>query len=134
MKRFLLLFTLLLITTAVSARFTALCDIQYRTQNGWSDTYRAKVVFLSGYEMQPKQYSNEVYAAIWFSEDECAIIKLDVTHISTNFRMKDFKSIYWVKSYIDGKQVNTEYERFWRITSKHSLGDFIDENISSGLL
>lgn len=133
MKRFLLLFTLLLITTVASASFTALCDIQYKTQNGWSDTYRAKVVFLSGCEMQPKQYSNEVYAAIWFSEDECAIIKLDVTHISTNFSMKDFKSIYWVKSYIDGKQVNTEYERVWRITSKQALGGFIDKNISSGL-
>lgn len=133
MKRFLLLFTLLLITTVASASFTALCDIQYRTQNGWSNTYRAKVVFLSECEMQPQKYSNEVYAAIWFSGDECAIIKLDVTHISTNFKMKDFKSIYWVKSYIDGKQVNREYERDWRITSKQALGGFIDKNISSGL-
>lgn len=47
--------------------------------------------------------------------------------------MKDFKSIYWIESYIDGKQVNTEYERVWRITSKNSLGNFIDKNISSGL-
>lgn len=133
MKRFLLLFICVLITTVASARFTALCDIQYKTQSGWSDKYRAKVIFLSGCEMQPQQYSNEVYVAIWFSEDECAIIKLDVTHISANFRMKDFKSIYWVNSYIDGKQVNTEYERTWRITSKEALGDFIDKNISSGL-
>lgn len=133
MKRFLLLFICVLITTAASARFMALCDIQYKTQNGWSDIYRAKVIFLSGCEMQPQQYSNEVYAVIWFSEDECAIIKLDVTHISAKFRMKDFKSIYWVQSYIDGKQVNTEYERTWRITSKKTSGGFIDKNISSGL-
>lgn len=133
MKRLLLFTICIIITTAASARFVALCDIQYRTHNGWSDTYRAKVVFLSGCEMQPKQYSNEVYVAIWFSEDECAIIKLDVTHISVNFGIKDFKSIYWVKSYIDGKQVNTEYERMWRITSKTSFGSFIDEDISSGL-
>ena len=133
MKRFLLLFACVLITTAASARFTALCDIQYKTQNGWSDQYRAKVIFLSGCEMQPQQYSNEVYVAIWFSEEECAIIKLDVTHISVNFGIKDFKSIYWIESYIDGKQVNTEYERVWRITSKNSLGNFIDKNISSGL-
>lgn len=89
MKRFFLLFTCVLITTVASARFTALCDIQYKTQNGWSDKYRAKVIFLSGCEMQPQQYSNEVYVAIWFSEEECAIIKLDATHISVNFRMKD---------------------------------------------
>lgn len=122
-----------MITTVASARFMALCDIQYKTLDGWSDTYLAKVIFLSGCEMQPEQYSNEVYAAIWFSEDECAIIKLDVTHISTNFGIKDFKSIYWIESYIDGKQVNTEYERTWRITSKNSFGDFIDKNISPGL-
>lgn len=77
--------------------------------------------------------SNEVYVVIWFSEDKCAIIKLEVTHISAKFRMKDFKSIYWVKSYIDGKQVNTEYERTWRITSKKTSGSFIDKNVSSGL-
>ena len=51
MKKILLLFTLLLITTVASASFTALCDIQYKTQNGWSDIYSAKVVFLSGCEM-----------------------------------------------------------------------------------
>ena len=133
MKRFLLLFICVLITTVASARFTALCDIQYKTQNGWSDKYRATVIFLSGCEMQPKQYSNEVYVAIWFSEDECAIIELEVYHISADFRMKDFKSIFWLNSYIDGKQVNTEHERTWRITSKEALGGFIDKNISSGL-
>lgn len=120
-------------TTVASARFMALCDIQYKTQNGWSDIYRAKVIFLSGCEMQPQQYSNEVYAVIWFSDDECVFIKLDVTHISAKFRIKDFKSIYCVNSYIDGKQVNTKNERHWRITSKKISGDFIDENISSGL-
>lgn len=133
MKRFLSSFICVLITTAASARFTALCDTQYKTQNGWSDKYCVKVIFLSGCEMQPQQYSNEAYVAIWFSEDECVIIRLDVTHISANFRMKDFKSIYWVNSYIDGKQVNTEHERTWRITSKQASGGFIDSNISSGL-
>lgn len=133
MRKLLLLLTCIMITTAASAHFIALCDIQYKTQKGWSDTYRTKVIFLSGYEMQPQQYSNEVYVAIWFSEDECAIIKLDVTHISVNFSMKDFKTIYWANSYIDGKQVNTEYERMWRITSKDLLGSFIDQRVSSGL-
>lgn len=133
MKRLLFLFACMMFTTVASARFTALCDIQYQTRNGWSDAYRVNVVFLSGCEMQPRQYSNEVYVAIWFSEDECAIIKLDVTHISADFGMKDFKSIYLLNSYIDGKQVNTKYERTWRITSKNLLGKFIDQEVSSGL-
>lgn len=133
MKRLLFLIICGLITAATSARFVVLCDIQYKTENGWSDKYRAKVIFLSGCEMQPQQYSNEVYVAIWFSEEECAIIKLDVTHLSANFGIKDFKSIFFVKPYIDGKQVNTEYERVWRIISKQTVGGFIDKNVPSGL-
>ena len=42
-----------MITTVASASFTALCDIQYKTQNRWSDIYSAKLFFFQDVKCSP---------------------------------------------------------------------------------
>lgn len=133
--KYLISLVLILLSQTSYARFDAVCNVQYLTENGWSDEVLTEVSFVSGVELTPKQYSNEVYAVVWFSNDNCAIIKLrdDVITIG-KFKQKDFRSLYWLTKSYDGKQVNSEYERKWRITAKDILGQFLDKRVPKGVL
>ena len=121
MKYILSFITILLFSQVCYARYDAVCYVQYMTKQGWSEKVATEVSFVSGVELTPKQYSNEVYAIVWFSNNNCAIIKLRDNFISTNFMQQDFRSLYWMSKYYDGQQVNSEYERTWRLIAKDEM-------------
>lgn len=133
MKHFLFLFFCFFSIQISNARYDAICYVQYETEEGWSEKITTEVSFVSGIELTPKQYSNEVYAIIWFSNSNCAIIKLRDNYISSDFKQKDFRSLYWINKYYNGKQVNSEYKRLWKITAKDDFNQFIDERVPEGI-
>ena len=134
MKYILSFITIILFSQISYARYNAICYVQYMTKQGWSEKVATEVSFLSGVELTPKQYSNEVYAIVWFSNNNCAIIKLRNNFISTDFKQQDFRSLYWMSKYYDGQQVNSEYEQTWRIIAKDDYGQFIDKRTPNGIL
>ena len=134
MKYILSFITIILFSQISYARYNAICYVQYMTKQGWSETVATEVSFVSGVELTPKQYSNEVYAIVWFSNNNCAIIKLRNNFISTDFKQQDFRSLYWMSKYYDGQQVNSEYEQTWRIIAKDDYGQFIDKRTPNGIL
>lgn len=134
MKYILSFITIILFSQISYARYNAICYVQYMTKQGWSEKVATEVSFVSGVELTPKQYSNEVYAIVWFSNNNCAIIKLRNNFISTDFKQQDFRSLYWMSKYYDGQQVNSEYEQTWRIIAKDDYGQFIDKRTPNGIL
>ena len=134
MKYILSFITIILFSQISYARYNAICYVQYMTKQGWSEKVATEVSFVSGVELTPKQYSNEVYAIVWFSNNNCAIIKLRNNFISTDFKQQDFRSLYCMSKYYDGQQVNSEYEQTWRIIAKDDYGQFIDKRTPNGIL
>ena len=134
MKYILSFITIILFSQISYARYNAICYVQYMTKQGWSEKVATEVSFVSGVELTPKQYSNEVYAIVWFSNNNCAIIKLRNNFISTDFKQQDFRSLYWMSKYYDGQQVNSEYEQTWRIIAKDDYNQFIDKRTPNGIL
>lgn len=136
MKHFLPFIAIMLFSQICHARYNAVCHVQYMTEEGWSEEVATEVSFVLGTELSPQQYSNEVYAIVWFSNNNCAIIKIRDNYIPTTpkFRQKDFRSLFWMTKDYDGYQVNTEYEQKWRITAKDRYGRFIDERVPEGIL
>ena len=134
MKYILSFITIILFSQISYARYNAICYVQYMTKQGWYEKVATEVSFVSGVELTPKQYSNEVYAIVWFSNNNCAIIKLRNNFISTDFKQQDFRSLYWMSKYYDGQQVNSEYEQTWRIIAKDDYGQFIDKRTPNGIL
>ena len=134
MKYILSFITIILFSQISYARSNAVCYVQYMTKQGWSEKVATEVSFVSGVELTPKQYSNEVYAIVWFTNKNCAIIKLRNNFISLNFKQQDFRSLYWMSKYYDGQQVNSEYEQTWRIIAKDDYNQFIDKRTPNGIL
>ena len=134
MKYILSFITIILFSQISYARYNAVCYVQYMTKQGWSEKVATEVSFVSGVELTPKQYSNEVYAIVWFTNKNCAIIKLRNNFISLNFKQQDFRSLYWMSKYYDGQQVNSEYEQTWRIIAKDDYNQFIVKRTPNGIL
>lgn len=87
MKKTLLLLLIALVLPITSfARIDVQCIVRTHHQkgNGWgaysgvySDPVKCTVSFISGAEFKIRRPSTEKYALIWFSRDECAVIKLE---------------------------------------------------------
>ncbi len=113
------------------ARVSILCDVVYEKSPGrWSDYFRTKVEFIKGSDLEMfSQDANTIFAVIWFSQTECAVIKTSQTSVF-DF---DFSSAYYLIKINDmlnegilGTQVNGNRNVLWRIYGKEEDGTLID--------
>ena len=81
MKKF---FTFLIAFLSISfiseAKYVQTCAAKYKTEDGWSKTYKVNFTFMAGYEMNTttKTYNYDmysVYAIIFWGEGKATIIK-----------------------------------------------------------
>ena len=106
------------------ARIDRYCMVAYQTGVSWYREYRMEVAFLSGRELnqatRSRQYDmNSVYVALWFDDDEVAVIELDTIRYSWDaFTDRDFRNLFILRNAIDGVQVNGNGGLKWRITAK----------------
>jgi hypothetical protein len=112
-----------------------LCEVSYQTLAGWSDGRIVEVTFASGKELNSKTRTLEFdifanYAMIWFGAGQVAILKHDGFSISPGpaFDVADFKRMFLISQTEQFEQVNSEYERRWRIRAK-DLIRFIDPRV-----
>lgn len=136
MKKGILSVLLFWISSQISfAAINLVCKVQYEKRYGWSDPVKAEITLATGNELNQAtgRYSFQnykVYATVWFSNDECAIIELGVNPIGIGAKMKyeDLDRIFMIQTYSEGEQVNSEYKIHWKITAKDMFG-YIDERI-----
>lgn len=112
-------------------------DVQYETSRGWSEKYRIEVTFATAKELSQATYDyrygiSGAYAIIWFSREECAIIKMEVSPIvavESKFTDQTLCDIFRIKSYVTGIAFNSDDDRKWQITARTLFG-FIDDRIT----
>lgn len=134
-KKIITLVTLLLFSVKSFAAINLVCKVQYETRNGWSDPVKTEITLATGSELNQAtgRYSFQnykVYATVWFSNDECAIIELDMSPVGIGSELEydDLDQMFMFYSFREGEQVNTEYKIRWKITAKDLFG-YIDERI-----
>lgn len=127
MKSFLI--TLLFFVSSIStfARISIQCDVIYENSNdSWSDYYRTNVDFLTGIELGYIGNRN-LYAVIWFSQNNCAVIEMEKNIVTFDKVDIDYMYIYLLSDALNegmlGKEVNNDSNRSWRIygLDEHSL-------------
>ncbi len=121
------------------------CEVSYKKEYGYSDYHEMTITFLTGAELNkasapddpfayvPEKYqSRNVYALLWFDEDEVAILKVDVpfgvtmmmTSIDPIFSSDAFIYLFPAISYapLTAVQVNGSSGLSWKIREPKSLG------------
>lgn len=132
MKRLVVFFFLVSSCLLIQARITVMCDVIYEKSLGeWSDYYRTDVDFMYGSEINDSQFdSNKLYAVIWFSQTECAIIEQEYRCVSLGSVDKGFIFIFLTSDVLNegrlGYQVNDRNKRKWRIYGKDDYSFLID--------
>ena len=134
-RKILYLATSFLFSLNSFAAINLVCKVQYEKRNGWSDPVKAEITLATGSELNQAtgRYSFQnykIYATVWFSNTECAIIELEENPIGIGSEMEydDLDRIFLLHSSAEGEQVNTEYKIRWKITAKNYFG-YIDERI-----
>lgn len=117
------------------AAIDLVCKVQYEKRNGWSNPVKAEITLATGGELNQATgrydfQTYKIYATVWFSNSECAIVELNVTNIGIGERIEydDLDRMFYFKTSLDGYQVNTKYKIRWKITAKDYFG-YIDERI-----
>ena len=137
MKRifFIILFTLF--TLAINAGVEVMCDVIYKDKDGnWSDFYRTKVTFCLGHEINQVLESRSPFGVIWFSQSQCAVLKLKDALPSVNeldlfgtFMMLCSNDM--INTGIDCILQNGTEKQEWKIYPKDEIGLLIDSRLSS---
>lgn len=129
------LIVLLLFSTEGFAAINLVCKVQYEKRYGWSDPVKTEITLATGDELNRAtgRYSfknYKVYATVWFSNSECAIIEFNGNPfgIGSDMDYDDLEQIFMIQSSVVGNQVNTEYNVRWKITAKDVFG-YIDERV-----
>ena len=75
-----------------------------------SEPVKARVTFISGSEFTIPRLSTERYAIVWFSQTQCAVIKLDPQRLSSTSRLtwEDLPNLTGGFSSVSGEKVNGE--------------------------
>lgn len=135
MKRLFVFLIVISSCSMLNAAINFVCKVQYETRLGWSDAVKAEVTFATGSELNTatRSYnfiSYKIYATIWFSENECAIIELNnhLLGIGGSVTYSNVDSLFTLRTYTEGEQVNTNYKICWKITAKDFMG-YIDERL-----
>lgn len=133
---------LILFTFTCQASIKRICQVQYNSNNSWSQIYQIEITFLTGLELnhmaKTNIFSNEsIYGIVWFSNGGCAILKINISMVvynNYNFSNQDFKNMYLSYTTHNATQVNSETPLIWNIRAKNSIGEFIDNraNQSNG--
>lgn len=115
----------------LSARISVECDVVYEKSIGeWSDYYRRDVEFLSGREMGGLLNVNKLYAVIWFSQTNCAIIEMEYRGAILGDIDKDFMYSYFGGDILNegkaGIQTNGNTDVKWRLYGKDENSFLID--------
>jgi hypothetical protein len=119
-----------LINLQASVRRT--CNVSYYTEDGWSKEYTMEVEFATGGELNRRMntynYSEfQVYSLVWFSQEEVAIIEIDLkTIVASNFQRDAFRNLFYFDQFVNGLQVNSKSKVKWKITAKNIYNNFID--------
>ena len=126
----LLLLVCLLFVVPSFARISVLCDVTYQNSNGsWSNYFRAKVDFLTGEEMGYLG-DRSLYAAIWFSHDNCAILRMKnnnfISDVADSYYMYGFFLADALNEGEVGIEVNSNTNRKWKIYGKDENSFLID--------
>jgi hypothetical protein len=132
MKKKLWFVLLIIFPFTLQAYISRICKVSYETRDGWSSEYLMEVNFLTGRELNKatksfdySSFSN--YVLLWFDEGEVAILELDdfLIGVGEEFDNEDFQRLFQFQTTADFKQVNSLYERKWRIRAKDFI-TFID--------
>lgn len=119
MKRLLLSTAILLTSLSVYARVDVDVLVYYSySENTYGGRYerreskpvKARVSFISGAEFNILKPSTERYALVWFSQTECAVIKLEPKRFSSSYKLtwEDLPNLTGGFSSVSGEKVNGE--------------------------
>lgn len=120
MKRFLLLFLMaLLLSITTFARVDVQCIVRtfHNKGNGfgaysgvYSDPVTTTISFISGAEFKTPRPSTDRYALIWFSREQCAIIKLEPKRLipNNNLTLEDLPDLTGGSGILFGEKNNGE--------------------------
>lgn len=147
MRKLLFLF-ILFVSTSIYARVDYKCLVNYRYHkaNGYgytSTSSEPKVVtvsFISGAEYNPRKPATDKYAIVWFSQTNCAVIKLDAKR-TTSVEKLTLQDLYDVLTAggVYGTQVNggelddlgMEYKWYITLRDRTKNYDFVDERLQA---
>lgn len=116
------------------AAIRRLCNVQYATAYGWSQTYTMQVEFITGSELNNATHSYSYdsfkkYCLLWFSNGGVAINEIkDFFMCGFTFDDDAFRNLFYINFSIKCPQINSENEdgQFWKITAKDYVGQFFD--------
>ncbi len=125
-------FIIIFLPLYAQAKITLKCDVVYESSMfKWSDYYRRDVDFMSGHEIGGIYRGSDLYAVIWFSQTNCAIIKMDYNGLLLSEVDEYFMSTYFGFDVLNegrlGEQVNADEKIRWRIYGKDERGFMIDD-------
>lgn len=142
--RWLRLRTLLLVVALATlsalhadAAVRRLVDVSYYVQDySLSEPHVMEVTFATGKELNKSTKSYDYdgwakYALVWFGESEVAIIELETFVMigDGSFDADDFRRAFQFNAELDGKQVNSESPRRWKLSAKRGF-KWIDPRIN----
>ena len=129
MKKILCIIMLSFLSVTAFAKIKVQCDVIYeRSDESWSNYHRCDVLFCIGEELGFNNRNS--YAVIWFSQDNCAVIKLN--SYESTFREANKYSIFiFLSSDIlnqgfTGVSVNSPKPQVWKIYGKNESSYLID--------
>lgn len=130
-RRSIILLLFFLYSFNLSAGIKVFCDVAYEKEQGiWSDLYRTKVDFVSGEELGLLIDQNKLFAIIWFSQTNCAVIKTryQVPLISkvSIYDIYGFFLTDVLNEGLDGFSVNGNQTVHWKLYGKDEASLLID--------
>ena len=125
-----LLVATLATTLPCDAAVRRFVKVSYKKEIGWSREVKAEITFATGSELNAKAprlrlRPNELYALIWFKDDQVAIVKLDDKPVLMGvdgFTAQNFKDLYFIKSDVKGTEVNDDGDGGrWKFKAKEII-------------
>lgn len=128
--RVLVMTFLIAVCSLAFAATTVQCDVQTRGRYGYDTAIRRDVQFATGSELGPRYRSFKVYALLWFSQTQVAVLEHSGVAIGVygNFGATDLNSLFGVLGRADFVQVNGQSDTGYRITCKQ-FGRWIDNRL-----
>ena len=115
------------------ARLSRYCLVSYEREGGWSEANMMLVEFVSGQGLNKATMTFDydilgTYAELWFAQGQVAIVKLEGTVFVTgeSFTNEDFKRLFLVAQEVQGRQVNGDVGRRWKLRAKDQFFRWID--------
>lgn len=130
MKNILFILIVIFATTTSYANVKRICNVRYKTEQGWSKYYTMEVQFVTGVELikMTDDYKYSIYfnyCLLWFEEGGVAILEIDdILLVGDAFDRKDFVEAFQFRTELHCKQINGESKRKWEVVAKEGLNFF----------